>query len=112
MVSLLDGIRATVSPATELLVERGCELLDPSEDGIPAAVAAARSADVAIVCVGGKSGLVDGCTSGESVDRSTLGLPGAQQALVEAVASTGVPTVVVLVDGRPLAIPWIVEHVT
>ncbi|HJW68479.1 MAG TPA: glycoside hydrolase family 3 N-terminal domain-containing protein [Candidatus Binatia bacterium] len=111
MVSLLDGIRAAVSPATEILVERGCDLLDAGEDGIPAAVAVAREADVAIVCVGGKSGLVDGCTSGESVDRCTLGLPGAQQALVEAVASTGVPTVVVLVDGRPLAIPWIAEHV-
>jgi beta-xylosidase len=111
MVSLLDGIRAAVSPATEVVVERGCDLLDPGEDGIPAAVAAAREADVAIVCVGGKSGLVEGCTSGESVDRCTLGLPGAQQTLVEAVASTGVPTVVVLVDGRPLAIPWIAGHV-
>jgi beta-glucosidase len=110
MVSLLDGIRAAVSPATAVVVERGCDLLDPSEDGIPAAIDAAREADVAIVCVGGKSGLVDGCTSGESVDRCTLGLPGAQQALVEAITSTGVPTVVVLVDGRPLAIPWIAEH--
>jgi beta-glucosidase len=111
MVSLLDGIRAAVSPATEVLVERGCDLLDPAEDAIPAAAAVAREADAAIVCVGGRSGLVDGCTSGESVDRCTLGLPGAQQALVEAVASTGVPTAVVLVDGRPLAIPWIAEHV-
>jgi beta-glucosidase len=112
MVSLLDGIRAAVSPTTAVVVERGCDLLDPNEDGIPAAVDAARAADAAIVCVGGKSGLVDGCTSGESVDRCTLGLPGAQQALVEAVTSTGVPTVVVLVDGRPLAIPWIAEHVS
>jgi beta-glucosidase len=85
MVSLLDGIRAAVSPATAVVVERGCDLLDPNEDGIPSAVDAAREADSAIVCVGGKSGLVDGCTSGESVDRCTLGLPGAQQALVEAI---------------------------
>src|SRR5262249_7375027 len=106
MVSLLDGIRAAVAPVTEVLVERGCDLLDPDEGGIPAAVAAARAADVAIVCVGGKSGLVDGCTSGESVDRCTLGLPGAQQALVEAVTSTGGPTVVVLVDGGAPAVPW------
>jgi beta-glucosidase len=111
MVSLLDGIRAAVSPATELLVARGCELLDPSQDGFADAARAAGDAEVAIVCLGGKSGLIDGCTSGESVDRCTLDLPGAQQRLVEAVVATGTPTVVVLVDGRPLALPWIAEHV-
>src|SRR5262249_9186764 len=110
MVSMLDGIRAAVSPATEVLVERGCDLLDPTEDGIPAAVAAARAADAAIVCVGGKSGLVGGCTRGQALDRCTRGLPGAPQALVGAGAAAGVPTVVVLIDGRPLAVPLIAEH--
>jgi beta-glucosidase len=63
------------------------------------------------VVVGGKSGLVEGCTSGESIDCADLGLPGVQQALVEAVVATGTPTVVALINGRPLAIPWIAEHV-
>src|SRR5262245_51417912 len=111
MVSLLDGIRAAVSRATEVLVARGCDLTDPGEDGFEDAITAARAADVAIVCVGGKSGLVDGCTSGESVDRCTLELPGVQHRLVEAVVATGTPTVMVLVDGRPLALPWIAAHV-
>ena len=70
MVSLLDGIRAAVSPATD---DRGRARLRPARPerrtASPAAVDAAREADVAIVCVGGKSGLVDGCTSGESIDR-------------------------------------------
>jgi beta-glucosidase len=61
--------------------------------------------------VGGRSGLVDGCTSGESIDRADLGLPGVQQALVEAIVGTGTPTVLVLIDGRPLSLPWIAEHV-
>ena len=61
--------------------------------------------------VGDKSGLVDGCTSGESIDRADLGLPGVQQALVEAIVATGRPVVVVLINGRPLALPWIAEHV-
>ncbi len=111
MVSVLAGIRAAVSPATEVVAVRGCDLILSAEDGFAEAVAAARAADVAVVCVGGKSGLVDGCTSGESVDRCTLDLPGVQQRLVEAVVATGTPAVVVLIDGRPLALPWIAEHV-
>ena len=51
------------------------------------------------------------CTSGEFRDAARLGLTGPQQALVEAVAATGTPTVVLLVNGRPLALPWIAEHV-
>ena len=111
MVSLLDGIRAAVAPGTAVVHARGCDLVAAGDDGFAAAVAAAVGADAAICCVGGKSGLVDGCTSGEAVDRSTLGLPGEQQRLVEAIVATGTPTVVVLVDGRPLALPWIADHV-
>ena len=50
-------------------------------------------------------------TCGENVDRWDLGLYGLQQELVERVAATGTPTVVVLVNGRPLALPWIEEHI-
>ncbi len=44
-------------------------------------------------------------------DRANLDLSGAQQRLVEAVVATGTPTVVVLVNSKPLSIPWIAEHV-
>ena len=74
-------------------------------------VEAARQSDVVVIVVGGKSGLNPECTSGEAVDRATLGLPGVQRQLVEAVAATGKPVVVVVVDGRPLALPWIAEHI-
>lgn len=111
MVSVLEGIRGAVSPGTEVVAARGCDALDDSTDGFAEAVDAARQADVAVVVVGGKSGLAEGCTSGEFNDRADLGLPGVQQALVEAVVATGTPTVVVLVNGRPLALPWIAEHV-
>ncbi len=111
MVSVLAGIRAQVSPRTVIHQAAGCEILGDSTAGFAAAVVAARQAQVAIVVVGERSGLVDGCTSGESIDRADLGLPGVQQALVEAVVATGTPTVVVLLNGRPLALPWIAEHV-
>lgn len=111
MVSVLEGIRGAVSPRTVVRYAVGCEVLGTSTDGFAGAVEAARRSDVAIVVVGGKSGLIDGCTSGESVDRADLGLPGVQPALVEAIVATGTPVVVVLINGRPLAIPWIAAHV-
>jgi beta-glucosidase len=110
MVSVLEAIRRKV-PQTEVLAARGCDTLGDSTAGFAEAVDAARRAEAAIVVVGGRSGLVDGCTSGESIDRADLGLPGVQQALVEAIVGTGTPTVLVLIDGRPLSLPWIAEHV-
>ena len=108
-VSVLDGIRRAVSPATEILVARGCDVTEGSTDGFAEAVDAARRADAAILVLGGRSGLVDGCTSGESIDRAELGLPGVQEALVRAVAATGTPLVVVVIDGRPLALTSVAE---
>ncbi|HME68635.1 MAG TPA: glycoside hydrolase family 3 N-terminal domain-containing protein [Myxococcota bacterium] len=111
MVSILEGVRRIVSPQTEVVFAPACDVLGSSTDGFAQAVALAERAEVTVLVVGGRSGLVDGCTSGESIDRAELGLPGVQQALVEAVVRTGRPIVVVLVDGRPLALPWIAEHV-
>ncbi len=74
--------------------------------GIPAAVAAAKASEVAIVVVGLCSVCpMDGWRlEGEGHDRHVLTLPGQQEALVQAVAATGTPTIVVLVHGGPLAI--------
>jgi len=49
--------------------------------------------------------------SGEAASRSTLELPGVQQQLLEAVQGTGTPVALVLMSGRPLALPWAAEHV-
>jgi beta-glucosidase len=49
--------------------------------------------------------------SGEAASRSALGLPGAQEKLLERLHATGKPMVVVLMNGRPLALPWLDEHV-
>lgn len=73
-------------------------------DGIAAAVAAARDADVAIVALGDRAGLFGRGTSGEGCDAESLQLPGAQQQLLDAVLATGTPTVVVLFAGRPYAL--------
>jgi beta-glucosidase len=70
-------------------------------DEIPAAVDAARNADLAIVFVGDLAGLFQTGTIGEGSDADSLNLPGVQQRLLEAVVGTGTPTVVVLTSGRP-----------
>jgi len=61
--------------------------------------------------LGGKSGLDNTCTSGETRDSASLALPGVQQELLEAVHATGTPVVLVLVSGRPLAVTWAAENV-
>jgi beta-glucosidase len=73
-------------------------------DLIPAAVACARAADVAVVCVGDLAGLFQTGTVGEGSDTDSLDLPGVQQDLLEAVVATGKPVVVVMTGGRPYSL--------
>ena len=110
VVTILEGIKAKV-PATKVLYARGCEVSDISKDGFEEAVKAARQADAAVVVVGGKSGLSQDCTCGEMRDSTELRLPGVQEELIKAIYETGTPVVLILVDGRPLALGWIKERI-
>lgn len=80
-------------------------------DEIPAAVQAAKDADVAIVCLGDLAGLFQTGTIGEGSDTDSLSLPGVQQQLLEAVVATGTPTIVVLNSGRPYNLGGLEERV-
>jgi beta-glucosidase len=110
-ISILDGIRAKVSPETQIHYAKGCDVLDTSTHGFAEAVEAARKAQVAVVVVGDKAGLTDDCTSGEARDRATLDLPGVQNQLVKAIYDTGTPIVLVLINGRPVSLDWIADSV-
>ena len=88
----------------------GGTLWDASDEDIAAAARVASRADVAVLVLGERSGLTDDAISGEARDRMDIGLPGRQQDLLEAVVATGTPVVLVLIAGRPLAIPWATEH--
>jgi len=110
-VTPLQGIRKVISEATRVTYTPGCEITGEDTSGFPAAVDAAKAADVAILVVGDHSGLGTDSTSGEAVDRATLGLPGVQEQLIEAVAETGTPTVVVLLNGRPPTLTNLVDRV-
>lgn len=98
-VTPLAGLRAAL-PDAEITHHMGCSDTDLDPSAIPEAVAVAAAADVAIVCVGARSGLVPGATVGEARDAVSLDLPGVQKQLVADVAATGTPTVVVVISGR------------
>ncbi|MEU2677484.1 glycoside hydrolase family 3 N-terminal domain-containing protein [Streptomyces sp. NPDC007107] len=121
--SVLAGIRAAAPDGTDVTYARGCGLVGGDLLGLPGAVASAAGADVAVLVLGGSSARESGArfdangaavvtsgnpvemTCGEGVDLAELSLPEGQSALLDAVAATGTPVVVVLVQGRPHALP-------
>jgi len=111
MISVLEAIRRKLGPSTQVHYAPGCQTRDPERGGFEAALEAVRKSEVVVMVMGGKSGLLEDCTCGELRDRADLGLPGVQAELVNAVVETGKPVVLVLVDGRPAAIPEQVERV-
>jgi len=106
VITVLEGIRNKVSPKTKVLYAKGCDIECSSKEGFEKAVSIAKQSDVAILVVGER-----GDMSGEAASRAYLDLPGVQEDLVKAVYETGVPIVVVLMNGRPLSIKWIAEHI-
>ncbi|MDZ7723220.1 MAG: glycoside hydrolase family 3 N-terminal domain-containing protein [candidate division KSB1 bacterium] len=118
MPTVLAGIRKKIKNNAEIYFEKGCNSLDSSRADFEAAFQAAQQSDVAIIVVG-ETAVTDETVQevadmkasvGEEVDRARLGLPGIQQKFVEYIHKTGTPLVVVLLNGRPLAIEWIAEH--
>jgi beta-glucosidase len=130
-VSLLDGIRARAGSATKVLYAEGCKittgkqgwsgwyendskLADPKDQqsSIRAAVDTAKKADMAVVVVGETEATNREAWSEEHLgDRDSLDLLGAQDQLIQSIVETGIPTVVVLINGRPLSINYAVAHV-
>jgi beta-glucosidase len=104
VVSVRTGIKAAVPGAT-VNYAQGCDTSCTSTAGFGAAASAARASDVTVVVVGEPA-----ADSGEASSRSDISLPGQQAALVQAIAATGKPYVVVLMNGRPLTLGWVADH--
>jgi beta-glucosidase len=104
-VTVVAGVKAKLGPEVRLAYAKGCDV----EGGSPAqraeAVARAREAEAVVLVVGESAAM-----SGEAGSRSSIDLPGPQLGLVQEVLKAGKPTVVVLMNGRPLTIPWIAEN--
>lgn len=130
-VSVLEGIRHKVGDEVNVVYAEGCRITegvqgwqawwnnevvpgDPIEDEarIAEAVAVAQPADVALVVVGENEATCrEGWSENHRGDRDSLDLPGRQDDLVKAIVATGTPTIVLLINGRPLSINWIAGHV-
>ncbi len=130
-VTILQGIQDRVGSKAKVVFAEGCrftnkhqdwhgwfddnvELVDPQTqvDKIKQAVEVAKNADVAILVVGeNESSNREAWSEQHRGDRDSLDLLGAQNDLVKAVVETGTPTVVLLINGRPLSINYIAEHV-
>lgn len=129
IVTVLDGIKQKIGANVKINYVKGCAIRDTNFNDIDIAVAAAEKSDVAVVVVGGSSARdfktsyletgaavtaqknVSDMESGEGFDRESLALMGRQLELVKAIAKTGKPVVVVLIQGRPLDISWPTVHV-
>ena len=114
LATVLEGIQKEVSSSTRVIYAKGCEVIGGGKEEFAKAIDAAKQADAAVVVVGehprdGTHGVQP--TDGEGYDVASLDLTGEQEDLVEAVVQTGKPTVVVLINGRPLSVRWIAEHV-
>jgi beta-glucosidase len=105
-VTPLAGIKAKVAAQTKVGYAKGCDVTGDSNAGFNEAVDLAKASDVAVLFVGELHEMV-----GEAASRATLDLPGRQMELVQAIHATGKPTIVVLVNGRPLSVGWIVNNV-
>ncbi|MFN2492283.1 MAG: glycoside hydrolase family 3 N-terminal domain-containing protein [Pyrinomonadaceae bacterium] len=104
-VTPLAGIKSKVPSRTKVSYAKGCDVQGEATEGFAEAVAIARDSDVAVVFIGESAEMV-----GEAASKSSLDLTGRQMDLVKAVHATGKPTVVVLLNGRPLTIGWIAEN--
>lgn len=119
--TLLEGIRSHVSSSTQVIHAKGCDLFE--KDNIrdtkawEEAVKAAKQADVIIAAMGSSSSVDYGIgwgtdtnkpvTCGEGYDCTDLGLSGAQEELLEELLKLAKPTVLVLINGRPVTLPCI-----
>jgi len=103
VVTVLKGITAAV-PKLKITSAPGADPRNTETSGIAAAVKLARAADVTILMVGEDYDL-----SGEARSRSTLELPPSQLELARQVLATGKPVVILLANGRPLALTELSE---
>lgn len=104
-VTVLDGLRERFGATHEIVHTRGCGIDEAQRELIPAAVAAARSADIVVAVVGDSLAFI-----GEGRSTATLEMQGGQLELLAALAETGRPLVVVLINSKPLILPAAVRN--
>jgi len=121
-VSLLEGIKNAVPSSTNIIHEKGCDIVTnkaigrtfllplefntTDKSGIPAAVKAAKNAEAVILAIGEMA-----LQTGEGRSQTNIGFLGVQQELLEAVYKVNKNIVIVLMNGRPMDVSWAAEKV-
>jgi beta-glucosidase len=105
VVTLLAGLRGKLGASLQVVAASGGTVERSTASDIADAINVATGADAIVLAVGERQGM-----SGEAASRTTLDLPGDQMALVHAIAQLGKPTVAILFNGRPLAVPDLVHE--
>ena len=110
VVTPLAGIRQAMGAGGRVLYARGAPADTADSSGFAEAVRVAREADAVVLVIGEREDM-----SGEAHSRASLDLPGVQSELAQAVyaaaRAAGKPMVVVLMNGRPLSVPWLADNV-
>jgi beta-glucosidase len=111
LVTPVAGLRAALL-GTDVRVDhaRGCAVTGDDRSGIDEAVGLAAAADVAVVCLAGRSGLTTDATVGEARDATDLDPTGLQLELLAAVHATGTPTIAVVLSGRVHTLAEVEAH--
>ena len=105
VVTVLEGIKAAVSPETKVLYQKGCDINDTKTPVYDDAIATALEADVVVMAMGEERDM-----TGEASSHANIGIPGKQEELLGYLLKTGKPVVVVLMNGRPLVIPELAKN--
>lgn len=112
VTTILEGLRQ-IAPDTQFdFVDQGWDPRNMNSQKVAEAAARAKNADLNIVVAGEymmRFRWADR-TDGEDTDRSDIDLVGLQNDLIEKVAASGKPTILILINGRPLGVQWAAEH--
>jgi beta-glucosidase len=101
-ITLLEGLTSNLPTGTKINYAKGCDINSTTKSDFDEALRLAKASDFIVLALG-----ESGAMSGEAASRTSISLPGIQTDLARAIFKTGKPVVVVLFNGRPLAIPEI-----
>jgi len=113
IVTILDGIKAKVSPNTIVEYIKGCDIIGTDYNDISKAKKIAAASDAVIMVLGESAWGTpeEKITDGEGYDVASLDLTGFQEDLLKSVYKTGKPVILVLINGRPLSVRWAAENI-
>lgn len=106
VVTVLEGIKNKVGDYANIEYVEGCKVEGNDKSGFKEAIRVVEDAEIAIVVVGELRGM-----TGEASSRANIDLPGVQEDLLKELKKTKKPIIVVLMNGRPLTIPWLEDNV-